>query len=625
MTKSFAHENSLPLSVIICTYNRADLLNMSLESLTRQTLSKDKFEVILIDDGSSDHTKDVSSAFHSVLPLKYFYQNNAGLASARNHGIFAARGEILLFLDDDDIATPSLIEEHMKTHQKYPGENFAVLHYTTWAPHISVTPLMHFITEVGCFLFAYPHIKHGDILDYKNFWGGRTSCKRSFLLNHGIFNPVFKFGNEDTEIGYRLSRYNLRVVYNANAIAYMIRPIDFEGFCQRLIKQGKSNYICSTLHHDKEVQEWCEVAGVADKWKEIKLRYKALMISARELDKIALSKLEFGFSVDEPTRRLLYHAYWQAFQACKVKGLMEEREKEEHYRSEPGKSATGVKGRIDFTVIAIICAYNEGDIIYHTLKHLIENGISVYLLDHNSTDNTMEEASKWLGKGLINIEKFPQESGFPEELSNVFALRSITKRVEQLHGMLGADWYMHYDADEFREAPWPAMTLKEAIRLVNNLGYNAINFELFNFRPIDNSYVPGYDVRDYMHYYEPAEEFNEMQIKAWKNFGQEVELSSTAGHMVSFEGRRVFPVKFITLHFPVRSQEHGMKKILQERANRFDRKEKALGWHIQYSTLAEKQSRFIYDRANLIFYNPDKVRVKLLTDAVVRLDSPQKL
>jgi len=116
MTKSFAHENSLPLSVIICTYNRADLLNMSLESLTRQTLSKDKFEVILIDDGSSDHTKDVSSAFHSVLPLKYFYQNNAGLASARNHGIFAARGEILLFLDDDDIATPSLIEEHMKTH-----------------------------------------------------------------------------------------------------------------------------------------------------------------------------------------------------------------------------------------------------------------------------------------------------------------------------------------------------------------------------------------------------------------------------------------------------------------------------------------------------------------------------
>ena len=75
------------------------------------------------------------------------------------------------------------------------------------------------------------------------------------------------------------------------------------------------------------------------------------------------------------------------------------------------------------------------------------------------------------------------------------------------------------------------MTLKEAIRLVNNpLGYNAINFELFNFRPTDNSYVPGHDVRDYMHYYEPAEEFNEMQIKAWK----------ILAHVKTFKYRRAY-------------------------------------------------------------------------------------
>ena len=85
-SQSFSHENSLPLSVIICTYDRADFLNTSLESLTTQTLSKDKFEVVLIDDGSSDHTKDVSSAYKSALPLEHFYQNNAGLESARNHG-----------------------------------------------------------------------------------------------------------------------------------------------------------------------------------------------------------------------------------------------------------------------------------------------------------------------------------------------------------------------------------------------------------------------------------------------------------------------------------------------------------------------------------------------------------
>lgn len=624
MNESDINRDAMPLSVIICTYNRADFLKQALASLNAQTLSKDRFEIVVIDDGSTDNTRDVIEPFIPDLPIKYFYQKNAGLASARNHGIFAARGEILLFLDDDDIATPSLLEQHLKTHQEYPEENYAVLHYTTWAPHILVTPLMQFITEVGCFLFAYPYIKDGDVLDYKNFWGGRTSCKRSFLLNHGIFNPLFTFGNEDTELGYRLSKHNLKIVYNANAIAYMIRPIDFEGFCRRLIKQGKSNYISSRLHRDKEVDEWCEVAGAADKWSEIKPEYEDLLNSARELDKIARLKVEYGFSLDEPSRRLLHNAYWKAFNACKLKGLIEEKEKEELYGSGSETSAIVSTKKAGFTVVAIICAYNEGDIIYHTLKHLIEEGISVYLMDHSSTDNTVVEASKWLGKGLIHIEKFPQESGFPEALSNVFALRSIMKRVEQLHRILGADWYMHYDADEFREAPWSGMSLKEAIRLVDDLGYNAINFELLNFRPTDNSYVPGHDVREYLHYYESAEEFNEMQIKAWKNFGQAIDLSSTAGHMVSFEGRKTFPIKFITLHFPVRSHEHGIKKILRERANRFDRKEKALGWHIQYSVPSDGQPRFIYDKANLIFYDPDKVRVKLLTEAVVRLDSSRE-
>ena len=162
-------DKTLPLSVIICTYNRADLLGKTLESLTAQTLSRSEFEVIIVDDGSSDHTADTVRAFQDLLPLQYFRQGNAGLASARNHGIFSSRGEIALFLDDDDVATGSLLEEHMKSHRRYPGRNYAVLHHTAWSPDLTVTPLMHFITEVGCFLFSYPHIKNGDVLDYRNF------------------------------------------------------------------------------------------------------------------------------------------------------------------------------------------------------------------------------------------------------------------------------------------------------------------------------------------------------------------------------------------------------------------------------------------------------------------------
>ena len=151
----------------------------------------------------------------------------------------------------------------------------------------------------------------------------------------------------------------------------------------------------------------------------------------------------------------------------------------------------------DFRVVAIISAHNEGDVIYHVIGDLIQQGVSVYLLDHRSTDNTVEEAAKWLGKGLLHIENFPDDSRYAEENKSQYIWRDILKRKTELASQLDADWFIHADADEFRESPWPGLTLREAIQVVDRLGYNAIDFELLNFRPVDNSFVPGKDVREY--------------------------------------------------------------------------------------------------------------------------------
>lgn len=313
----------LPLSVIICTYDRPNLLRQVLESLVGQTLPQEDFEVVVIDDGSPESTREIVEPFMNVLPLNYLYQNNAGLASAKNHGIFASRGEIVLFLDDDDVAMPALLEEHIRTHRKYHEKHFAVLHYTAWSPELTVTPLMHFVTDVGCFLFSYPNIRHGSILDYTYFWGGRSSCKRSFLMEHGVFNQVFRFGCEDIELGYRLSRQGLKVVYNNKAVSRMIRPVLFDDFCRRLIRQGRSQYIFSSLHNDPEVYNYTEIIGAEDKWKTIQHIYDAKMRSARELDKVANTKLKYQLELDDTTKGLLHKAYWWAFRACKIKGIME--------------------------------------------------------------------------------------------------------------------------------------------------------------------------------------------------------------------------------------------------------------------------------------------------------------
>ncbi|MFM8333838.1 MAG: glycosyltransferase [Candidatus Methylumidiphilus sp.] len=308
-------------SVLLCTYNRADLLRKTLESLCCQTLDKALFEVIIVDDGSQDAARETALSFRLRLPLRYSYQRNSGLASARNHALFLAQGKIILLLDDDDTAAPSMLEEHVRTHQLYPAENYGVLGYTNLAPNIADDPVMHFVTKIGKFLFSYPDIKCGQILDFSYLWGGRSSCKRRFLLENGIFDPIFKFGCEDIELAYRLSKHGLRVVYNSRAITTMVRSIGYDQFCERLTKQGRSNFFFSQLHPEPVVRKWTEVDDL-QKWPLLEPVYEMMRKSGRDVDAIFRLKQEIGIASAED-RRLLHEAYWIAFRASKIKGIAE--------------------------------------------------------------------------------------------------------------------------------------------------------------------------------------------------------------------------------------------------------------------------------------------------------------
>jgi glycosyltransferase involved in cell wall biosynthesis len=311
------------LSAIVATFDRAELLADALESLCRQTLERDAFEVVVVDDGSRDETRETAASFRARLPLRYTYQRNAGLAAARNHGIFVARGEVLLFLDDDDLADPALLEAHAETHRRQPEPELGVLGYTRLSPELAADPLMHFVTQVGCFLFSYPEIHAGDVLDFRHFWGGRSSCKRSLLLDHGVFNPIFKFGCEDVELAYRLSKHGFKVLYEPAAVSTMVRGLSFDDFCRRTERQGRANYVFSRLHPEDAVQRFTEVAGAAEAWRRIGPVYELLKRSGRELDRIARMRLESGFGVDPADATLLYGGYWAAFQASRVKGTVE--------------------------------------------------------------------------------------------------------------------------------------------------------------------------------------------------------------------------------------------------------------------------------------------------------------
>jgi GT2 family glycosyltransferase len=256
-----SHRPKFPLiSVIIPTFNRAAMLAATLESFAAQSMPKNRYEVIVVDDGSKDTTPEVCRHFASRMQLRYLHIDNSGISAAKNTGILASRGRILLFADDDDIADKRLLEEHLKAHKQYPQENVAVLGYTTWAPTLSVTPLMRYVTDTRRFLFEYGDLKDGQILDFTYFWGGRSSCKRSFLAKHGVLNRQFRTIIEDMELGYRLSKFGFRVVFHRAAISYMTRALTFDQFCNRCERQGEALFLFSRLHDHPVVQRYCQCA-----------------------------------------------------------------------------------------------------------------------------------------------------------------------------------------------------------------------------------------------------------------------------------------------------------------------------------------------------------------------------
>ena len=140
-------------------------------------------------------------------------------------------------------------------------------------------------------------------------------------------------------------------------------------------------------------------------------------------------------------------------------------------------------------VLALIHAYNEADVIGAAIRaRSPSRAATPSLLDHGSTrrDPRRSPASGSAAE-LIGVERFPEESGFPATSKHRMVLRDLLRRCEQLvleHD--GYDWYLINDADDFREAPWPGLTLAEGFgRAPRRLGYNAVNFRVLNFRPTD--------------------------------------------------------------------------------------------------------------------------------------------
>jgi len=245
------------LSVIIPTRNRAKSLADTLASLVKQTYSADWYEVLVIDNGSTDNSRDVYTTFRDKIPqLRYFYEEKPGLHVGRHLGMKMARSDILVYADDDIEAFPTWLEGIAESFQ----DTSVVLVGGKNLPKFEIKP-------PDWVLKMWKKDKNGDrILGYLsvidlgeekkeispyNIFGCNFSIRKSVLLEAGGFHPdampheLIRYrGDGETHVSSFVENMRHRTIYNAKASVFHIVPkerLTEAYFCKRAYLQGISD------------------------------------------------------------------------------------------------------------------------------------------------------------------------------------------------------------------------------------------------------------------------------------------------------------------------------------------------------------------------------------------------
>ena len=279
-----ASPDTLPyFSVVIPTFNRVSMLVRVLESLKRQEEAP-PFEVIVVDDGSSDETaavmRQLLAGTNGSVPLRFHSQRNSGPGAARNRGVADARGKFIVFIGDDTVPESRFLQEHAKVHLAADDEPLvACLGYTGWPTDVRISSFMHYINSYGD-QFGYKLIEDGAVVPFNFFYTSNISIARELLLRFP-FDPSFPSAAwEDIELAYRLDREGLKIIYNASAITRHHHPMTVDSFSRRQYVVGKSGALFyrkyPELGHFLGVHELSE-KGLTDGGKLSKLRDAAVL------------------------------------------------------------------------------------------------------------------------------------------------------------------------------------------------------------------------------------------------------------------------------------------------------------------------------------------------------------
>ena len=284
------------LSLVIATYNRAEQLMTTLDSVAAQRCSCGEWECVVVDNNSADDTHERVERFakeHPELNLRYIFEQRQGLSHARNAGIEASSGDIIAFIDDDERIVEEFVEAYITLFDSYPDAMSAggkiIADYPSgrprWMSHYPELPIANPM-DFGEEIKPFPKNRIPG--------GGNMAMRRKVFKTIGMFDTSLGrtgkrlIGGEESDLFERMDRFSMRCYYVPRAVMYHIIPeekLTAEYFERLTYNIGISQRVRATLHGRRmrlylgEIAKWgatlllCLTLRPAQSHYLIKLRY----------------------------------------------------------------------------------------------------------------------------------------------------------------------------------------------------------------------------------------------------------------------------------------------------------------------------------------------------------------
>jgi glycosyltransferase involved in cell wall biosynthesis len=220
-------------SIIIPTYNRKDALLETLKTLVQVDYPAGAWEAVVFDDGSTDGTDEAIQKWidETKAPVRFFKQQNAGPARARNRGAEEARGDFLIFIDNDILVKPDFIRQHVETLKSNPG--CWVVGRVVHPPQLRDTPFGRYRDDV----WEQFHQSHAteNIVETNGITAANLSLPKKDFGTIGNFDESFTIAScEDWELGMRARIAGIKALYHPGIVTlHNDWAVDLRKFCER--------------------------------------------------------------------------------------------------------------------------------------------------------------------------------------------------------------------------------------------------------------------------------------------------------------------------------------------------------------------------------------------------------